>query len=140
MQDKISMIEYAIEELVPIHKVLGLEVVSLADDKIVLKIPFSDMVIGDARSQRWHGGIISLVMDVVGGLCGITTFNSVNDKLTTIDLRIDYLDPPAAADLYIEGKTLRLGNKIMVTKMKAFQKGNSKILVEGKGVYYLLRE
>ncbi|SRR5690554_4354655 len=140
MEDKISMIKYAIEELVPIHKALGLEVAEVSEEKLTLKIPYSNMVIGDSRSNRWHGGILSLAMDVTGGLCGINTFESINDKITTIDLRVDYLEAPAAEDLYIDGKIARLGNKILVTKMKAYHKSNPKVLAEGKGVYYILRE
>ncbi len=138
--DKLAIIKSAVEQLVPIHKVLGIEVSEVSEEKIIIKIPFSDLVIGDARSNRWHGGILAMIMDVAGGMVGATTFDSFNDKITTIDLRVDYLEAPATEDLYIEGEIVRLGNRILVSKMKAYHKGSSNILVEGKGVYYILRE
>ena len=140
MTDKLAIIKHAIEQLVPIHKVLNLEVTEIQEHKIVIKVPFSPMVIGDSRSNRWHGGILSMIMDVAGGMVGATTFESFNDKVTTIDIRVDYLEPPKAEDLYIEGEVVRLGNRILVSKMKAYHKDSSNFLAKGKGVYYILRE
>lgn len=140
MTDKLAIIKNAIEQLVPIHKALNLEVTEIEEKKIVIKIPFSPMVIGDSRSNRWHGGILSMVMDVAGGMVGATTFESFNDKVTTVDIRVDYLEPPKAEDLYIEGEIVRLGNRILVSKMRAYHKDNPNFLAKGKGVYYLLRE
>lgn len=140
MTDKLAIIKHAVEQLVPIHKVLKLEVTEIQENRIVIKIPFSPMVIGDSRSNRWHGGILSMIMDVAGGMVGATTFESFNDKVSTIDIRVDYLEPPKAEDLFIEGKMVRLGNRILVSKMRAYHKDNPNFLAKGKGVYYILRE
>lgn len=140
LEKRYALIQHAIEQLVPIHKVLGLEVSEITEEKIILKLPFSEMVIGDMRANRWHGGILSLAMDVAGGMAGVTTFTSFEDRITTVDIRVDYLAAPASEDLYIEGEIVRLGNRILVSKMKAYHKDSSEILAEGKGVYYILRE
>lgn len=140
LEKRFALIQHAIEELVPIHKVLGIEVSEITEEKIILKLPYSDMVIGDMRSNRWHGGILSLVMDVAGGMAGATTFTSFDDRITTVDIRVDYLAAPTSEDLYIEGEIVRLGNKILVSKMKAYHKNNMETLAEGKGVYYILRK
>lgn len=140
LEKRFALIQHAIEELVPIHKALGLEVSEITEKKIILKIPFTDTVIGDMRTNRWHGGILSLAMDVAGGMAGVTTFTSFNDRITTVDIRVDYLAAPSSKDLYIEGEIVRLGNRIMVSKMKAYHKDNSEVLAEGKGVYYILKE
>lgn len=140
LEKRFALIQHAIEQLVPIHKALGIEVSEITEEKIVLKLPYSGMVIGDMRSNRWHGGILSLAMDVAGGMAGVTTFTSFDDRITTVDIRVDYLAAPAAEDLYVEGEIVRLGNRIMVSKMKAFHKDSTEILAEGKGVYYILRD
>ena len=72
------------------------------------------------RTNHWHGGIIATILDSVGGAIGIANFNSSEDKLSTIDLRVDYLRFADGNDLVFEGKLVRMGNRIMVTKMKAF--------------------
>ncbi|PVW13409.1 hypothetical protein DDV96_13685 [Marixanthomonas spongiae] len=54
-------------------------------------LPYREELVGDIRRSRWHGGIIDLIMDSVGGMVGNANFSSKEDKLATIDLRIDYL-------------------------------------------------
>ena len=102
-----------------------------------VSVPFRDEVVGDIRKNRWHGGIIATIMDSVGGIAGGTHFKSFDDKLATIDLRIDYLKGAEASSIIVEGKIVRLGNRILVTKMKAFQ--NDELIAEGKGVYNFIR-
>lgn len=135
-QQKARLIQLA-EEDIPIHKYLGVKVETLEQEFIRFKVPFKEAFVGDIRRNRWHGGIISLIMDSVGGAIGIANFKSPQDRLSTIDLRVDYLRGAEAAPLLVEGKLVRMGNRIMVTKMKAFQ--GDVLVAEGKGVYNFIR-
>ena len=100
-------------------------------------MPFRKDLVGDIRTNHWHGGIIATILDSVGSAIGIANFNSPEDKLSTIDLRVDYLRFANGNDLVFEGKLVRMGNRIMVTKMKAFQ--DNLLVAEGKGVYNFIR-
>ncbi len=125
------------EEDIPIHKYLGLKVETIEQNFFRVSVPFKEDFVGDIRKKRWHGGIIATIMDSVGGAIGIANFKSPNDSLATIDLRVDYLRGAKAETLYVEGKLVRMGNRIMVTKMKAFQ--GDTLVAEGKGVYNFIR-
>jgi uncharacterized protein (TIGR00369 family) len=125
------------EDEIPIHRYLGLKVETIEKEFIRVRIPFRDDFVGDIRTKRWHGGIMATVMDSVGGAIGIANFESPEDKLSTIDLRVDYLRFAEGKDLIFEGKLVRMGNRIMVTKMKAFQDGV--LVAEGRGVYNFIR-
>lgn len=125
------------EEEIPIHRYLGLKVETIEKEFIQVRIPFREDFVGDIRTKRWHGGIMATVMDSVGGAIGIANFESPEDKLSTIDLRVDYLRFAEGKDLLFEGKLVRMGNRIMVTKMKAFQDGV--LVAEGRGVYNFIR-
>ncbi|MBO6533102.1 MAG: hotdog fold thioesterase [Muricauda sp.] len=125
------------EEEIPIHRYLGLKVDTIEKEFIRVRIPFREDFVGDIRTKRWHGGIMATVMDSVGGAIGIANFESPEDKLSTIDLRVDYLRFAEGKDLLFEGKLVRMGNRIMVTKMKAFQDGV--LVAEGRGVYNFIR-
>lgn len=135
--DKQRLIKLA-EEEIPIHKYWGLKVLSLEENMIRVKMPFKKEFVGDIRTNRWHGGIIAAVMDSLGGAIGVINFQSPEDKLSTIDLRVDYLRYAEAKDIIFEGELVRLGNRIMVTKMKAQQENT--IVAEGKGVYNFIRK
>lgn len=125
------------EEEIPIHRYFGLKVEVIEKEFIKVRVPFRKDLVGDIRTNHWHGGIIATILDSVGGAIGIANFNSSEDKLSTIDLRVDYLRFADGKDLIFEGKLVRMGNRIMVTKMKAFQ--DDVVVAEGKGVYNFIR-
>ena len=100
-------------------------------------VPYREEFVGDIRRSRWHGGVIDLIMDSVGGMVEIANFISKEYKLATIDLRIDYLQGVKAFDLMVEGNLVHLGNRLMVTIMQAFQEGP--LVAEGKVVYNFIK-
>ena len=116
---------------------LGLKVEKLETDFVRVSVPYREEFVGDIRRSRWHGGVIGLIMDSVGGMVGIANFISKEDKLATIDLRIDYLRGAEALDLIVEGNLVPLGNRLMVTSMQAFQEGQ--LVAEGKDVYNFIK-
>lgn len=125
------------EDEIPIHKFLGLKVEVAEKDFIRVRVPFKNDFVGDVRRNRWHGGIIATVMDSVGGAIGVANFTGPKDRLATIDLRVDYLRGAEAETLIFEAKPVRMGNRIMVTKMWAYQ--NNVLIAEGKGVYNFVK-
>ncbi len=137
IDENFEFIKRTIEENIPIHKFLGLELLVLEKGFVKVRVPFREEVVGDIRKRRWHGGIIATIMDSVGGIAGGTHFTSIAHKLATIDLRIDYLKGAEASSIIVEGKIVRLGNRILVTKMEAYE--NDELIAEGKGVYNFTR-
>lgn len=126
-----------IENTIPIHKFLCLKVLELKDGYVKVSVPYRKEVVGDIRLNRWHGGIIATIMDSVGGITGWTHFTSNQDKLATIDIRVDYLKGAGPSTIIVTGEIVRLGNRILVTKMKAYQ--DDVLISEGKAVYSFIR-
>lgn len=137
IKNQIALIKFAFEESIPMHKFLNLKIVELDQNFVKITVPFRTEIVGDFRNNRWHGGIIATIMDSVGGVIGATHFTTMEDKIATIDLRIDYLKGAEPEMITVEGKLVRLGNRILVAKMKAFQ--NEELIAEGKGVYNFIR-
>lgn len=133
----IELIKYTFEESIPLHKFLGLKIETLTNDFVKIRVPFKKELVGDFRTNRWHGGIIATIMDSVGGVIGATHFTTMEDKIATIDLRVDYLKGAEPIEVIVIGKIVRLGNRILVAKMKAYQ--NEDLIAEGKGVYNFIR-
>ena len=103
-------------------------------------IPFRPDLVGDPRIQSLHGGVIATVMDAVGGVVGMTTLTSMEDKISTIDLRIDYLRSARNCDLIVEGILSRSGNRIVSVNMKAYKMDETDLIAEGKAVYNVIRK
>ncbi|HBC05326.1 MAG: phenylacetic acid degradation protein [Aequorivita sp.] len=137
LQNNFQLIKTTFEETIPMHKFLGLKIELLEKSFVRISVPFRKELVGDFRNNRWHGGVIATVMDSVGGVIGATHFTSLDDKIATIDLRIDYLRGAEPEAIMVEGKIIRFGNRILVARMKAFQ--NDKLIAEGKGVYNFIR-
>ena len=136
-----DFVERMIEEFVPIHKFLGLQLLEIKKDDVKVRVPFRAEVVGDIRSNRWHGGIITTVMDSVGGIVGGTHLSSLKDKMATIGIRVDFLNPARGKAIIVEGKTLRLGSRIFVANMKCWleEDSNKEVLAVGRGVYNFIR-
>lgn len=139
MKVDINFVKDLIEKQIPIHRFLGVELVEIRRGYAKLKVPFKEEVLGDIVRRRWHGGILATLMDSVGGLAGMTHLTTVEDKMATIDLRVDYLKGAEAEGVVVEGEIVRLGNRILVTKMKVWNEDESTLLAEGKGVYNFIR-
>ncbi len=140
MQAEVSLYQNVIDNLIPFNKLLGMQLVEIRDGFAKIKVPFKADLIGDPRAQALHGGLISAAMDTVGGAAGMTTLVSFEDKISTIDIRVDYLRPGKGADLFVEGEIARSGNRIVVTRMIAYQEYREKPIAEGKGVYNVKRK
>ncbi len=128
-----------VEEQIPIHKFLGLKLLEIEEGYAKVHVPFQELVLGDIVRRRWHGGILATIMDSVGGLTGAAYFSSPKDKMATIDMRVDYLKGAEAAPIVVEGKIVRLGRRILVTKMYVWDEKEENLLAEGKGVYNFIR-
>lgn len=127
------------EELIPVHKFLGLKIIELQKGYVKVKVPYRPEVVGDFRNNYWHGGMLATVMDSVGGIVGSTYSSSTKDKMATIDLRVDFLTAAKNKTIIVEGELVRLGKRIMVTRMKTYEEGEDKLIAEGKGVYSFIR-
>ncbi|HBC58029.1 MAG TPA: thioesterase [Gammaproteobacteria bacterium] len=60
--------------------------------RAAMKMPYNEEFIGDPSSGSIHGGIITLLMDTVGGMCVMSTIKTMT-PIATLDLRMDYMRP-----------------------------------------------
>lgn len=141
MDEHIDFFKNIIEELIPFNKYLGIQLVEIKEGYAKLRVPFKEELVGNPIAKALHGGLIATVMDTAGGAAGMTTLNSIEDRISTIDMRVDYLRPGQAKDLIVEGKITRSGNRIVATAMNAYHAGEKENLIaEGRGVYNVKRK
>lgn len=135
------------EEGIPFNRYLGLKVERLGNGHCVLRIPFREQLIGDPFRPALHGGVTSMLVDAAGGSACFSMLGSYRDRVSTIDLRVDYLRPGPSADLLCEARVLRLGNKVAVCRMEVFSgtvpapgtPEREQAVATGQGVYNVLR-
>lgn len=126
---------------IPFNRVLGIDVVSLNHDCPEVRFEMRPELVGNYNRGMLHGGVISAVHDLTGGL---VAFLGVQQKLKdrpmaerierfgrigTIDLRVDYLRPGLGQWFSCKGVPLRTGNKVAVAHMELFNDGGERISV-----------
>lgn len=128
------------ETAVPLHVFLNVKVLDIRNGYCKMLFPFRDEIVGDFRARRWHGGIIATALDSAGGAAAATTLTSLEDKLATIDMRIDYLRGSSPSDLVAVGRLVRSGNRIIAIDMEAWQEDEQKLIATGRGMYSVYRK
>ncbi len=134
------------DKKIPFNEVLGLKVASLDHDRPTLELEMRDELVGNFYKGSLHGGVISSVLDVTGGLVaflgvvramrGKSMDETVQrfSKMGTIDLRVDYLRPGLGKSFLSTGYILRMGNRVAVTRME-LAGDEDRLIAVGTGAY-----
>lgn len=137
MLDKANdIIKSFMEAQIPFNRFLGIQLTHLAKGEARMELPFREDFIGDPFRPALHGGVISTMLDNVGGAAVFTTLQNIEDRASTVDLRVDYLRPGRKLTLVAEARIIRAGNRVAVTELKAFHPdAPDEPVATGIGVY-----
>lgn len=114
----------------PFNQLLGLRVTAFASDRAEVRFAWKADLVGNPVQQILHGGVIASVLDVVGGIMAVSSALVRLDtleqaqlaaklgKMSTIDMRTDYLRPGRGAEFIATAQVIRSGNKVCVCKME----------------------
>lgn len=125
------------EELIPFNKWLGVQALRIAPGDVSLAVPWREELIGDPIRQALHGGVISTLADATGGLCVWTALeNPATSRLSTVDLRVDYLRPGRRETLVAAATAIRIGAKLGWADIKLYHPSSERELVAtARGVF-----
>lgn len=92
----------------PFHALLKPQAVAAdaASGQVIIRLPFSPTLLGAAGADFVHGGVIAMLIDMAAHAAVAIR---IRRMAPTVDLRIDYLSPAAAADLTATARALRVG-------------------------------
>ena len=140
------LLKEIIEQRIPFNRVLGLSVESFEIDQIQIRMGMRPDLVGNFLRGNLHGGVISSILDVVGGMvawlgvmnkmkdCPLEEMTERYSRVGTIDLRVDYLRP-GLGDFFIgTGSIIRAGNKVTVVRME-LHNNEEKMIAVGTGTY-----
>ncbi len=129
-----------LQEFIPFNKFLGITVEDARSGYAKLLLPYRAEYIGDASRPALHGGVISTLIDTAGGFA-VWTQIEIEDRVSTIDLRVDYLAPGAAEPLVAEAQVVRVGNRVGVVDVRCWQpSAPTRTVATGKAVYNIKRK
>jgi len=133
-----SDIRRLMETQSPFNKLLGLRVELLEDGHAVLWLSPRPELIGDPRRGSLHGGVLSALIDTAGGAAAWSTLEPLEDAVSTVDLRVDYLEPATLdGDLRAQAQLRRKGNRVCHVQVEVTQR--IRAIATGVGVYNIHR-
>jgi uncharacterized protein (TIGR00369 family) len=134
------------QERLPFNRLLGLSVTSLNSDGGAMAFSMREDLIGNVFHRTLHGGVISSVLDAVGGLTASASLmvraaglsgekvKAMFAQVGTIDLRVDYLRPGRGERFTASGRIMRSGRKVAVVRMEMHNE-DALLVAVGTGTY-----
>lgn len=129
----------AFEQLIPFNRFLGMRCIEVGNGRAVTELPFRPELVGNPEIPALHGGAMSSILDTTGGLA-VWSKARPDDRVSTIDLRVDYLRPGRAEPLVVVAEVVRLGNRVGVATLRAYHRAaEDRTIAAGMGVYSVKR-
>ena len=141
-----ALVEVA-ENLIPFNRILGVRDCRIDDEGVVrIRIDRRDELIGNFARGFLHGGVVSATLDVVGGIAAMMAVvgrdlpetreeaGRIFSKVSTIDMRIDYLRPGVGEWFDASATVLRTCSRVAVTRMELHNDEGTLVAV-GTGTY-----
>ncbi len=134
------------EHRITFNQVLGLKIASVAPGDVRAQFDMKPELVGHYSYGRLHGGVISAVLDAMGGLAlmvGIAErFPHDNmlqvmqrfSKMGTIDLRVDFLRQGLGRHFIASAEVSRLGGRIGSTQMRLLN-DEGRLIATGAAAY-----
>jgi len=116
------------------HK-LGLELISTEETSVVLKLPFSESIVGDSINKQIHGGAITTLADTA---CGVAIFQAQqnNRAMATLDLRVDHMQPAGSGnDVYAHADCYHITHTIAFTRVTVYTDDINKPIATALGTF-----
>ena len=113
LEEKLRVVKM-MGEFIPHTSGLGVELHSIEDGELTLRLPYQQQLVGDAETGVLHSGALTVLLDQTLGLSAVCS-NDISPSVTpTLDLRIDHLGiAPPGSDIFATGKVLRATRKIL---------------------------
>ena len=133
---KLDVLKQVAEEFIPFNKFLGVRVVRAEVGSVRLEVPFRPELVGDPMKPALHGGVLSMLADTAGGMAVWSAVADELARISTIDLRVDYLRPGKLEPIAAEASVVRVGGRVGVADVRIFHPSDEAATVAtGKAVY-----
>lgn len=136
------------ERQMPFDRLLGIKIDSLTMSEVQVRIDMREELIGNFMKGVLHGGVISSLLDLTGGLiASVELLKSIETKnideigrrlarIGTVDLRVDYLRGGKGKYFIASGSALRKGQRIAAIRTELINDKNL-IIAAGTGTYLI---
>jgi uncharacterized protein (TIGR00369 family) len=131
---------------IPFNRMLGLKLDQVDESHVTLNFAMKGELVGNFLQGILHGGVISSVLDMAGGMMVMSTaiyknadkpresLLEVIAKTSTVDLQISYLRPGRGQLFTAKAWLIKSGKKISFARMELSNEEDT-LLATGTGTY-----
>jgi len=133
---------------IPFNQMLGLQLDNLEDNHVTMHFDMKNDLIGNFLQGILHGGVISSVLDMAGGIlvmasaihknpdASIRELPSIVGKCSTVDLQVSFLRPGKGEQFIAKAWLIKSGSKIAFTRMELYSQDET-LIASGNGTYLM---
>ena len=146
LQEMLGLLKTIYEQSMPFHRLLKVQITTLTATDVEVRIDMREELVGNFIRGMLHGGVISSILDLAGGLVAsvellkhlegldVEELAKRMAKIGTIHIRVDYLRPGKGEFFTATGSVLRKGSKVAVVRTELVN--DQKVLIAaGTGTY-----
>jgi uncharacterized protein (TIGR00369 family) len=136
------------ERRIVFNQLLALKIGSVTPGDVRARFDMRPELVGHYAHGRLHGGVISAVLDALGGLALMASIGQRHAgestdqvlhrfaKMGTIDLRVDFLRPGIGHHFLAQAEVMRLGGRVGSTQMRLVNDQGS-LIATGAAAYII---
>lgn len=133
-------------DAIPFNRMLGLRLAHMDDTHVIMNFDMKEELIGNFLQGILHGGVISSVLDMAGGMATMAAAihkhadKPLEDlvhligKTSTIDLHINYLSPGRGSLFIAKAWVIKSGRKITFARME-LSNSDETMIATGSATY-----
>lgn len=107
--------------VIPHTRGLGLTVLEAGPERVLLRLPWDDDLLGDTARGLLHGGVATMLLDTA---CGSAVLPALPEPevCPTLDLRVDHYRPGVTGQaLYVEARVVSVTASVVFTEGRLWQ-------------------
>lgn len=116
---------------------LGFRLEDVTEKRVRMRVPYRPELIGDPSSGVLSGGLVSTLLDHVGGMSVWLALNQFQ-SIATLDMRVDYMRAAAPGrDLLAEAECYQLNRTMAFVRAWAFEDSPNNPVAASQAAYII---
>ena len=135
--DTLEAIQSRVERI-PYMRFLGIQVVSLGEYRLLVKMPFDRKLVGNPNLPAIHGGVLGAFLEIVA-ILQLVKEGDGGGLPKPINLTVDYLRSAGPKDLYGRATITKRGRRVANVRVEAWQEDPERPVAAAHGHFLMPR-
>lgn len=133
--DTLEAIQSRVDRI-PYMRFLGIQVVSLGEYRLLVKMPFDRKLVGNPNLPAIHGGVLGAFLEIVAILQLVKEGDGAGLP-KPINLTVDYLRSAGPKDLYGRATITKRGRRVANVRVEAWQEDPERPVAAAHGHFLM---